>query len=86
MSTPLSVNQLEKFNFSISPIPEKDFINVSAAKNIQKVEIFNTLGQKVMTKEINNSTSQINVSDLSNGVYVLKAVIDTIEGSYKFVK
>lgn len=82
----LSVQDLEKFNFKFYPNPAKDFINISADKNIDKVEIYNVLGQKVENRVLNSNNNSVNVSNLAKGTYVLKAFMDGSEGSYKFIK
>lgn len=81
-----SVEDLKKFNFSAYPNPASNNLTISASKNIQNVEIFNVIGQKVMSLTPNTNNKSIDVSNLNTGVYVLKATIEGIKGSYKFVK
>lgn len=81
-----SINDLKKFNFSAYPNPASNNLTISASKNIQNVEIFNVIGQKVMSLTPNTNNKSIDVSNLNTGVYVLKATIEGIKGSYKFVK
>jgi hypothetical protein len=85
-SSTASTEDLKQFNFSAYPNPASTNLTISASKNIENVEIFNVIGQKVMTLTPNNSNSVINVSSLNSGVYILKATIEGIKGSYKFVK
>ena len=81
-----SINDLLKFNFKSSPNPAKDYINLSASKAIDKVEIYNLLGQQVKMETLNTTQNNVNVSSLSNGIYILKAYIEDAVGSYKFIK
>ncbi|MFY9241993.1 MAG: T9SS type A sorting domain-containing protein [Polaribacter sp.] len=81
-----SVKDLNQFNFSAYPNPASNNLNLSASKNIGNVIIFNVLGQKVMTLNPNKNATSINVSNLNSGVYIVKATIEGIIGSYKFVK
>jgi hypothetical protein len=81
-----SVDDLKQFNFSVYPNPASNNLNLSASKNIDSVEIFNLIGQKVMTVIPNSNTTSINVSSLNSGVYIVKATIQGTKGSYKFVK
>jgi hypothetical protein len=83
---PLSVQDLSQFGFTVYPNPVKDFVNLNAQAPIEKVEIFNLLGQQVLTSDINKTSSQINVSNLTDGVYLMKTYIDGVTGTYKFVK
>jgi hypothetical protein len=81
-----SIDDLKQFNFSAYPNPASNNLNLSASKNIDTVEIFNLIGQKVMTVTPNTNTTSINVSTLNSGIYIVKATIQGTKGSYKFVK
>lgn len=83
-SVTASVDDLLKFNFKSYPNPATDMIYFSASKNIEKIEIYNVVGQKVESKILNNN--QVNVSKLSKGIYIMKAFIGNAVGTYKFVK
>lgn len=82
----MSLTDLAAFNFKTYPNPANDILNVSASSNITKIEVYSILGQKVLTEEINSDSKQINVSDLTKGVYIIKTYIDKAVGSYKFIK
>ncbi len=81
-----SVDQLEQFNFSYAPNPTKDFIQLSAANPMQGVQIYNLLGQEVLQNTYNLRKAKVDVSDLNEGVYILKVVINDSIGTYKFIK
>ena len=69
----------QTINFSLAPNPANDIITVSADINISKVTITNVFGQTVKMETGNNiKTYTVNISDLSSGVYVVKA--ETKEG------
>ena len=85
-AAPLSVEKLQKFNFSYAPNPTSDIINVSAVKNISKVEIFNLLGQKTKSININSSRKAINISELPTGIYIMQVTIEEAIGTYKIIK
>lgn len=82
----LSTNNLEKFNFKLYPNPSQNYITVSASNNIENIEIFNVLGQRVLIENPNLNTKQINISELKKGVYLIRTTINNISGTYKFVK
>ena len=84
--TGLSTQDLSKFNFKSFPNPANDYINISADKNIDKIEIYSLLGQQLLNNNINSKNTQVNVSRLSKGVYLIKAFIDNTVGTYKFIK
>jgi len=81
-----SLDDLQKFNFKSYPNPARDYIDFTASKNIDRVEIYNLLGQQGMVKDLNSTATKLDVSNLAKGVYVVKAFIEEAVGSYKFVK
>ncbi|GAA4279625.1 T9SS type A sorting domain-containing protein [Gaetbulibacter aestuarii] len=82
----LSITDLEKFNFKSYPNPTTNYISLSAAKNIDKIEVYDLLGKQVLTKTIADTRDNVNVSNLAAGLYILKAYIEEAEGTFKFVK
>lgn len=81
-----SLEDLQKFGFNASPNPATDYINLSASKNINKIEIYNVVGQLVESRVLNSNNNRVNVSNLSKGIYIMKAFIEDAVGTYKFVK
>ncbi len=59
------------------PNPTKDSFTIKTEQAVQSVTIYSVSGQKV--KQLNNPKSEINVSDLSTGVYLVK--VKTTSGS-----
>jgi hypothetical protein len=82
----LSVNNLSQFNFKTYPNPTTDYLHLSASKTIDKIEIYNALGTQVLKNEFDSNTPTVSVSNLPNGVYVLKAFISGSVGTHKFIK
>jgi|TARA_B110000908_G_C10070504_1_gene364860 hypothetical protein len=81
-----SVEDFAKFNFSHYPNPTTNELNISASKNIEKIEIFNLIGQKVISSLPNINKTKVNVSSLNTGIYIMKATIDGVTDSFKFIK
>jgi hypothetical protein len=87
LATTASVDDLAKFGFKSYPNPVNDIINFSSLNTIEKVEIFNLLGQKVTEKtDFKNNEEGINVATLKKGVYVVKVKIENSIGTYKIIK
>ena len=82
MGTPSWTN----FNFKAVPNPVNDILNLSSAEIITDVTVYNLLGQEVMTKSINTAASQINVSGLSNGTYLMKVRGNNFIKTIKVIK
>ncbi len=70
----LKIVDFENLNnaFTVYPNPTKGIITIASVENISidKIEIVDVLGQIVSVKTEN--TSQIDISEFSNGVYILK--------------
>jgi hypothetical protein len=70
-------------NFKYSPNPVKSTLTVSNSSIIDEIAITSVMGKTILTKQINNLSSDIDLSGLSNGVYFLKV---KSEGKEKIVK
>lgn len=80
---------ISKFNdtfFTLSPNPAKKVLNLNASKTISEIEVFNVMGQKVLTKFINTLSGSLNISKLDKGVYLMNVTIDGNVGTYRFIK
>ncbi|MBV1922404.1 MAG: T9SS type A sorting domain-containing protein [Flavobacteriaceae bacterium] len=73
-------------NFSFYPNPSDNSIHVNALQTIENVSIYNMLGQLVVNNKIDSLNSEINISNLSAGNYIMKVSIDGYIGTYKLVK
>jgi len=82
----LSNQSFNENEFIIYPNPAKEVLNIHSKNilEIQSVEIYNLLGQIVLS--VPNNTNAINVSSLKTGTYFIK--INTDKGSIntKFIK
>ncbi len=65
------IGNADAMGLAIYPNPATDQMNVSA-NNIERVEIYNAMGQKVKTMTASGNTVRIIVSDLAKGAYVAK--------------
>ncbi|MBK8600577.1 MAG: T9SS type A sorting domain-containing protein [Flavobacterium sp.] len=61
-------------------------MNLSYDKNISSVAVFNLLGQEVMIKSINANQSQIDMSGLTVGTYLVKVTADNQVMTIKVIK
>ncbi|HMI07566.1 MAG TPA: T9SS type A sorting domain-containing protein [Flavobacterium sp.] len=76
----------DTISFTSFPNPVKDILNLSATGNITNVTVFNILGQEVYTKSINAPKSQIDLSNLSKGTYLVKVTTDNQMKTIKVIK
>jgi hypothetical protein len=82
---------LSNDNFALStvklyPNPTSNTLNIEAQNTIQSIAIYDILGQEILNKEINSLSTGLDVSNLSNGVYMIKTVIGGVNSSTKFIK
>ena len=82
----LSVEGLSSYNFSYSPNPATDIINLNAMKSIDKVDVINVLGQKAMNAKVSALNKSIDISNLKSGIYMLRVTIGGTVGTYKVIK
>jgi hypothetical protein len=79
----LSVNENELFSLSIYPNPAKNqfTIQLDNSTQLEKVSIYNTLGQVVLTSE----EHIINTSKLSSGSYIVEITTNKGKSSKKLI-
>ena len=87
-NTSISENQNPSQNISVYPNPANEnlFLNFEMQNKTATVQIYDVTGNLVKEVEITNGNSQINISQLSQGLYILK--IADVENVYskKFLK
>lgn len=71
-STVLNTSEQIATNQSINfyPNPAKDLINFKL-NDESEVTLYNTLGQKILTKQFNSKEFVLDISNLSNGIYII---------------
>lgn len=82
----LSTASFNLEGFKAYPNPVKDVLNLSYTKEISKVSVHNLLGQEVLSKSVNAIQSQVDLSRLSTGTYLVKVTVDGLENTIKIVK
>jgi hypothetical protein len=84
----LGTNSYTDLNFSLTPNPTKDIVNVSnTSASINSIEVTDLNGRVVKTvNAIDASNTQVNISDLSSGVYMMKIVSDQGTTTKKVIK
>jgi len=66
----LSIDEAFEDKFRVYPNPASDVIHIETEENIDRLELYNTLGQLVLS--IQQNTRRINIQDIKSGVYILK--------------
>lgn len=73
----MSVNDSALSDISIYPNPVKDVLNINSVKDIDKVEIYNVSGQKLYSQSFNTDETNIDMSSLSSGAYMVRVFLTT---------
>lgn len=72
--------------FSYYPNPADDQLTLKAMDNIDNVAIYNILGQKVVDQTIGSISTDLNISSLTTGTYIMKVSVNGEIGTYKIIK
>ncbi|WP_432672139.1 fibronectin type III domain-containing protein [Flavobacterium sp. SM2513] len=82
----LSSNPFEGDSFTAYPNPVKNMLNLSYTQNISDVSVFNLLGQQVLTKSLQATKGQVDMSHLASGTYLIKVTTGTGVKTLKVIK
>lgn len=82
----MAVDETTAGNFSFYPNPTTGILNIASKGKVESLEVINIVGQKVMTLNPNGLNSQIDMSRLSPGVYLVKATVNGKVFTNKVIK
>ena len=74
----VGIEDFERVNFTIYPNPATDVLFVEANSRMELVQVFNSAGQKVLSRPLVSTTANLQVSNFIAGVYTI--VITTENG------
>jgi len=86
ISESLSIGDNNIDGFVFYPNPVENVLNLNSNLTIEKVELFNILGQNVMNTSINATSSQLDTSGIAKGVYILRVTAEGQIANYKLIK
>jgi pectate lyase len=70
----LGLKDVETQKLKLYPNPVSNDLHLSSHESIEKVQVYNMLG--VLVKSVEDSFESINMSDVSNGSYLVKVFTD----------
>ncbi|WP_196890109.1 T9SS type A sorting domain-containing protein [Aureivirga sp. CE67] len=70
----------------VFPNPASDVLSISAKEILLKVEVFNTLGQKVLENDFQNTDVKLNLQNIEKGSYTIKLTTEKTASSFRIVK
>jgi len=68
-----ATDEYQALDFKLYPNPTNGQITI-ALEGIQKVVVYNTLGQALLSKETNGDVLQLNLSGFEDGLYWIKVM------------
>ena len=84
--TILNTNSFVKSSLRMYPNPVNNILNLSCDSIIDNIEVYNTLGQMVSKQSSNSNEATVNISSLSNGIYILTAQVGNELVRKQFIK
>lgn len=72
--------------FTMYPNPADRELFLNGTTPIEQIKISNVLGQTILAKHINNTTSSLNIAALSPGNYFISVTINRLVNTYQFIK
>lgn len=82
----LKTTSFDNASFKVYPNPVKNTLHLSYVENMSDVAVFNLLGQQVLSKKINATESQVDMSALAGGTYLVKVNVGNQVKTLKIVK
>ncbi len=81
----LSVSEEESLSVRLYPNPTTGIVNFESNTQISQVKVYSVLGQRLMTKAINSNQSNVDLSNLRSGSYLLTFFIDGQSAGSKLI-
>ena len=81
-----SVKDFTKSKVVMYPNPASNILNITAENTIDTIEVYNLLGQMVLSAKPGQDQAALNVSSLNSGVYIVNTNIAGTLTSARFVK
>ena len=85
VSPPTSVVNNMSNDILIYPNPTNNILNISSSEIIQKVEVLDIVGRKVISKSLNSFNYQLDVSNLNSNVYFINYTIKGVITAKKVI-
>jgi len=82
----LSTNDKLIDGFTYNPNPTKGALRIKANSILDNVEVYNILGKKLMSYNTSSTEVNLDLSNLSNGIYLLKAISGKASQTARIIK
>lgn len=85
-AAPLAIASFEEAKISMFPNPVTSVLSINSMDTLEAISIYNIIGQEVMNLRVNANNTTINVSNLENGIYIIKTFSEGKVSTSKFIK
>ncbi|WP_299681320.1 proprotein convertase P-domain-containing protein [uncultured Dokdonia sp.] len=82
----LSIDEQAFDGFEYFPNPVQNTLTLNAQTPIEKISLYTLSGQKVIEQTNTTTTTQLDMTALSSGIYLMKTTINGQEGTFKILK
>lgn len=84
----LSVAENTRLNFEMYPNPALNEFNIQLATGTDTadVEVYDVSGRRVATQKVTQENKEVNIQNLSSGMYIVKVAADGKVGTQQFIK
>jgi hypothetical protein len=72
--------------FSYYPNPVNDVLNLSYSQEMNRVKVFNMVGQELSNTQINATNAQIDLSNFASGAYFIQVTSGTLIKTIRVIK
>ena len=70
----VGIDDVDALSINVYPNPASRFLHIESASVISMVEMFNTVGQRVMVQSANSQSLQLDLAGLAEGSYSLRII------------
>jgi hypothetical protein len=82
----LSTENFESSKLKVYPMPVIDVLNISYSKVIENVVVYNVIGKEILNVKSNALSMQIDLSSLSDGMYIVKIFTGNTNNTINIIK
>jgi hypothetical protein len=82
----LSVLSFDKTSLSVYPTPFKELLNITCKSALDRLEIYNLLGQNIYEQHIATRDLELNMTSFTSGFYIVNIFAGEIQHSVRIVK
>ena len=82
----LATGNFDTASFVAYPNPVNDILNISYSSEITSVNVINLLGQQVISRNVGSTSTEIDMTNLSAGAYIVNVSIGNVIKTIKVIK